>query len=68
MPEESVLPERKSTYDTQRSELIFPLSPSIMEDAVLGGEVAVPCHLQSALARLNPFPEAVRIVGSAFCT
>jgi hypothetical protein len=30
--------------------------------------VAVPCNLQSALARLNSFSEAVRIVWSAFCT
>ena len=29
---------------------------SILRNAVLGGEVAVPCNLQSALARLNPFP------------
>ena len=39
---------------------------SILNIAVLDGEVAVPCNLQSALARLNSFSEAVRMFGLPF--
>ena len=46
--------------------LIFIQKISILINAVLGGEVAVSCNSQSALARLNSFSEAVRIVGSAY--
>ena len=34
--------------------LQFYLKTRIIVNAVLGGEVAVPYHLQSAIARLNP--------------
>ena len=37
----------------------FYFQNSILVNAVLGGEVAVSCNSQSALARLNPFSEAV---------
>ena len=33
----------------------FTIRLSILSNAVLGGEIAVSCNLQSALARLNPF-------------
>ncbi len=48
--------------------LQFMKTVSILVIAVLGGKVAVSCNSQSALARLNSFFEAVRIVWSAFCT
>jgi len=48
--------------------LQFMKTVSILVIAVLGGKVAVSCNSQSALARLNSFLEAVRIVWSAFCT
>ena len=59
-------------FDKQKNywdiSLLFVGALSILILAVLDGEVAVPCNLQSALARLNSFSEAVRIVWSAFCT
>jgi len=51
-----------------RIKLQFMKTVSILVIAVLGGKVAVSCNSQSALARLNSFFEAVRIVWSAFCT
>ena len=39
---------------------------SILINAVLGGEVAVPCNLQSALARLNSYLRLSVLFGLPF--
>ncbi len=49
----------QAPFAFQRRQVDFIHRNMYTERAVLGGEVAVPCNLQSALARLNSFPEAV---------
>ncbi len=54
-PHRFCVPSLTNSLNTRTKHCIFTPMYRILIYAVLGGEVAVPCNSQSALARLNPF-------------